>query len=124
MEFEILDLPEILHAKNEMMTVPHRAQFYHILWIEKGYGTHFIDFKPISIEDNTIIFIPHNSVNVYDKEGSYKGKAILFTNNFFCKNNSDLQYLHSGRLFSDLYDIATLKVNPQVSDLKILLNLN
>ncbi|MBN2595668.1 MAG: helix-turn-helix domain-containing protein [Marinifilaceae bacterium] len=122
LEFEILDLSEILKSRKDMMTIPHRAQFNHILWIEKGKGTHFVDFNPISIEDNTIIFIPHNCVNRFDKNGIYKGKTILFTNNFFSKNNQDLQFLHSSILYSDLYNIAKIKVNQQRSDLKVFLN--
>jgi AraC-like DNA-binding protein len=122
LEFEILDLESILKTKKGMMTVPHRAQFYHILWIEKGKGTHFIDFNPINLEDNTIIFVPHNSVNMYDKEGSYQGKSIIFTDSFFCKNKHDIQFLRSSMLFSDLYNVANIKVNPQISDLKIFLN--
>jgi len=122
LEFEILDLDPIYQAKKKMMTVPHRAQFYHILWIEKGSGTHFVDFNPISIEDNAILFIPHNSVNVFDKNGTYHGKTILFTNNFFCKNNSDLQFLQTSMLFSDLYNIGKIKVNQQLSDLRVFLN--
>ena len=82
LEFEILDLSEILEAKRSMMTIPHRAQFYHILWISKGRGTHYVDFNPIEIENNTILFIPHNSVNMFDKDGSYEGKIIFFTNSF------------------------------------------
>ncbi|NOQ28005.1 MAG: helix-turn-helix domain-containing protein [Bacteroidales bacterium] len=122
LEFEILDLEKVLKSKKDMMIVPHRAQFYHILWIEKGKGTHFIDFNPINIEDNTIIFVPHNSVNLYDKNGTYKGKGILFTDNFFCKNKQDLQFLHASILYSDLYNIAKIKVNPAISDLKVFLN--
>ena len=78
LEFEMIDLPQVLESKRDLMTVPHRAQFYHILWIEKGEGTHFVDFNPISLEDNTLIFIPSNSVNIYDKNGLYEGKAIVF----------------------------------------------
>jgi AraC-like DNA-binding protein len=120
--FEILNLSELLSSKKDMMTIPHRAQFYHILWIKKGNGTHFIDFNPIEIEDNMIIFIPNNYVNMYDIDGSYEGKAIIFTDSFFCKNKQDIQFLHSTMVFSDLYPITKLKVNPNISNLKILLN--
>lgn len=122
LEFEILDLQQVLSSKKDMMTVPHRAQFYHILWIEKGKGTHLVDFNPIKIEDNTILFVPQNSVNMYDKDCIYQGKAILFTNNFFSKNNQDVHFLNSSMLFSDLYDIAKIKLNPHISDLQIFLN--
>lgn len=122
LEFEILDLSTIYKAKKEMMIEPHRAQFYHILWIEKGSGSHFVDFEPLEFEDNCILFVPHNSVNVFDKNGAYSGKIILFTNNFFCKNNNDLQFLQSSRLFSDLYPAAKIKVNPRFSDLRAIFN--
>ncbi len=122
LEFEILDLSKVLEMKREMMIIPHRAQFHHVLLIEKGAGIHHIDFNPVKIEDNSMLFIPHNSVNLYDKQGLYEGKAILFTNSFFCKNSKDLQYLRSSMLFSDLYPIAQFKVNPQDSDLKVVLN--
>lgn len=122
LEFEIIDLSTILESKKDMMTIPHRAQFYHVLWIKKGEGTHFVDFNPIKIEDNTIIFIPQNSVNMYDKNGRYHGKSILFTDSFFSKNKADIQYLHSSMLYSDLYDTAKIKVNKDHSDLKIFLN--
>ncbi len=121
-EFEILNLATILRTKKDMMTIPHRAQFYHIIWIEKGEGTHFVDFNPIDIEDNSIIFISQNSINTFDINGHYEGKAILFTDGFFCKNKEDIQYLHSSVLFSDLYDIGILKVDPHLSDLSAIFN--
>jgi len=122
LEFEIVDLDDIFKHKKSMLIVPHRAQFYHVIWIERGKGTHYVDFNPINIEDNSIIFVPNNSVNLFDKDGTYKGKSIIFTDSFFCKNQQDLQNLHSSLLYSDLYDVAQLKINPAYSDLKVLLN--
>ncbi|WP_075590167.1 AraC family transcriptional regulator [Labilibacter marinus] len=122
LEFEIIDLQTILQLKGDIMTVPHRAQFYHIIWIEKGKGTHYVDFKPISIKNNTIIFVPQNSVNLYDIAGKYEGQCIVFTDSFFAKNNEDMQFLHSSMLYSDLYDTALLKVSPQLSDLRVTIN--
>ena len=121
-EFEILDTNELFQSNKELMTLPHRAQFYQILWNEKAKGNHIIDFNPISIENNTIVFIPHNSVSIFDKHGFYEGKTILFTDNFFCKNNEDAKYLQTSILFSDLYNTAKIKVNPEISDLKVLFN--
>ncbi len=62
-------------------------------------------------------------MNRFDSDGSYQGKVILFTDRFFCKNNQDMQFLHSSMLFSDLYGIAKIKVNPQVSDLRVCRNM-
>jgi len=122
LEFEILDLASILHSKKHLMTVPHRAQFYHILWIEKGKGTHLIDFEPVDVKNNTLLFIPQNSVNTFDSNGNYEGKIILFTDSFFCKNKEDLSFLHSSILFSDLYDFAIIKIHSQLFDLRVIFN--
>lgn len=122
LEFEILDLKELLQRKGHMMTVPHRAQFYHIIWIEEGHGTHLVDFKPITIEDNTILFITQDSVNLYDIAGHYQGKTMIFTDKFFFKNHQDAQFLHSTPLYSNLYDTAKIRFNPNLSDLKVFFN--
>ncbi|TRX66174.1 AraC family transcriptional regulator [Carboxylicivirga sp. M1479] len=118
LEFEIIDLSSVLNTKKEVMVVPHRPQFYHILWIKQGSATHYIDFKPISIEDDCIIFVPHNSVNLYDGDGIYKGKSIIFTDGFFCKNEQDIQFLHSSMLYSDLYGIAKIKLHDTASGIR------
>ncbi|WP_430813596.1 AraC family transcriptional regulator [Carboxylicivirga sp. RSCT41] len=122
LEFEILDLSQTFNDKRSMMVVPHRPQFYHILWIEKGIGTHYIDFNPVRIEDDSVVFVAANSVNRFDQDGIYQGKSIIFTDGFFCKNQQDAQYLRSSLLYSDLYGVARLKLNPAYSELKVLLN--
>ncbi|MBS2212004.1 helix-turn-helix domain-containing protein [Carboxylicivirga mesophila] len=120
LEFEIIDLSKVFESKKNMMTVPHRAQFYHILWLEKGEGTHFIDFNPVQVEDNSILFIPHNCVNLFDKDGRYEGKSIIFTDSFFCKNEQDAQFLHASEFYSELYGTASLKTDTKDSELGIL----
>ncbi|KAA3632544.1 MAG: AraC family transcriptional regulator [Bacteroidetes bacterium] len=117
LEFEILDMSKVFESYKRVMTVPHRAQFYHVLWVEKGEGTHFVDFHPVTIEDNSIIFIAHNCVNRFDEKGSYSGKGLLFTDSFFCINDQDVQFLHSSILFSDLYGIAKIKITPDLKQI-------
>ena len=122
LEFEILDIESRFIQKHEMMTTPHRAQFYHIMWIEEGRGNHIVDFNTLPIQDNTIIFIPQNSVNCFDPKGVYKGKAIIFTDAFFCRSTEDSRFLNTTPLFSDLYDFNMLKFNKELSILSPFVN--
>lgn len=121
-EFEIVNIAKTFRDKKEVMTQPHRAQFYHVLWVEKGEGTHYVDFKPLELSDNLLIFIPKNSVNLFDPKGKYQGKAMIFTDNFFCKNQHDLKYLQSSVLFSDIYDVASVFVGSIDPELTVLYN--
>lgn len=123
LEFEILDIGHRFIEKSDMMVTPHRAQFYHLLWLEKASGTHYVDFEPITLEDNMLIVIPQNAVNQFDKEGHYEGKALLFTKSFFSKNEQDVQFLNNSLLFSDLYPTATFRVATVNKELPTYLNI-
>lgn len=103
-EFEILDVTFLYKHHKDLLTTPHRANFYHIIWFESGSGTHLIDFLPIKIKSNSLLFIGKNKVQRFDPNGNYKAKAILFTDQFFCKSDSDVKFLRNTVLFNDLFE--------------------
>lgn len=108
MELEIISAKD-LYAKNKgMMTLPHRTDFYHILWIEKGSATHLVDFKPVKLGSNSMLFINKSSVHLFDPSGKFDGKLILFTDGFFCKSQDDIDFLKSTILFNDLLETSPL----------------
>jgi len=109
-EFEILDLALLYKDFAEELTTPHRAEFYQILWFKKGNLTHLVDFNPIKIEPNTLLFINKNSVQKFDKTAKFDGKSILFTDNFFCKTETDTKFLRNSILFNDLLSISKIQI--------------
>lgn len=115
-EFEILNMVELYKDFSEELTTPHRAEFYQILWFKKGKSTHFVDFNPIKTTPNTVLFINKNSVQQFDSKFDLDGEIILFTDNFFCKDETDIKFLKSTILFNDLFAISTVII-PNVSSL-------
>ena len=109
-EVEIVDLTELYDRFYDGIIVPHRLEFYQILWIHEGTATHWVDFKPIEIKENTLLFLNKNSVQRFDTKNNFKGTAIIFTDNFFCKTSSDTNFLRSTILFNDLLSISKIKV--------------
>jgi AraC family transcriptional regulator, transcriptional activator of pobA len=114
-EFEILDFEYLFTNFSEEIIQPHRAEFYQILWFETGTATHLVDFKPIKTKPNTFLFINKNSVQIFDKNLSYKGKLILFTDTFFCKTETDTKFLSNNILFNDLLSISQINVSDNIS---------
>ncbi len=110
-EFEILNMMELYKDFQEDLTSPHRAEFYQILWFKKGNPTHFVDFNPIKIIPNTVLFINKNSVQQFDNKVDFDGEIILFTDNFFCKDKNDTKFLKSTILFNDLFTISTVLIS-------------
>lgn len=109
LEFEIQSIQSLYKKHKNILTAPHRADFYHILIVRKGKGTHLIDFKPVKLMPNSVLFIKKGNVHFFDESADIDGDLILFTDNFFCRNSDDLKFLHSTILFNDLLDSAPLK---------------
>lgn len=108
-QVEIIDMFMLRTEFSDEIKVPHRAEFYQILWFQSGTAIHMVDFNPIVIEPNTVLFINKNSVQQFDSRAEFNGKVLLFTDDFFCKTESDTKFLKSTILFNDLFEVS--KVN-------------
>ena len=97
------------------LTTPHRAGFYVIIWFQKGSPTHLVDFNPIKIKPNTILFLNKDTVHRFDSKRDFDGKVILFTDSFFCKTEADTKFLRSNILFNDLFAVSQLQLHKTIS---------
>lgn len=109
-EFEILDVTFLYQHHRDLLIRPHRANFYHIIWFESGSGIHVVDFLPVKITPNSLLFIGKNKVQGFDPQGHYKAKALLFTDQFFCKSDSDVKFLRNTVLFNDLFENNQIQI--------------
>jgi len=112
-EFEIVELAEFYKGFKKMITTAHRARFYHIIWFQKGNPIHSVDFNPVSIKANTILFLNKDTVHHFDNKNSFDGKAILFTDSFFCKTEADCKFLRDTILFNNLFPVSQINVGHQ-----------
>lgn len=113
-EFEIIDLEWLFTEFTEEIKKPHRADFYQIFWFQEGAPTHIVDFNSVKIEPNSLLFVNKNSVQILDSSMNYKGKAILFTDNFYCKTDLDAQFLKSSILFNDLLSVTQINISNSI----------
>lgn len=56
-----------------------------------------------------------DTVQRFDKKGGFDGKAILFTDNFFCKTETDTKYLRNSILFNDLFSVSQIQISETAS---------
>lgn len=122
-EFELISLGDLYHKNKIVLTTPHRASFYHILWYKKGGFDHMVDFEPVRIEDNMLLFLKKDIVHYYDDTADVKGKGILFTDTFFGSTNEDLRLLKETILFNDLFGVSAIRIPAGPSVFSALLDL-
>ncbi|MCX2430399.1 AraC family transcriptional regulator [Pedobacter sp. GR22-10] len=125
-EFEILDLETVFHFASDTLTVPHRTGFYHIIWFERGEADHLIDFNPVHVSANTILFLNKDIVHCFDPEGNFVGKMILFTDGFYCRNEQDARFLKSSVLFNAIHGTTQIHIEGKLvevlNELIVLMN--
>lgn len=109
-EFEIVSLNDLYKNNKQLLTNPHRTDFYHILWFQKVSATHLVDFEPVNIKPNTILFLNKAKVHRFDSNAKFDGMAILFTDTFYCKTEADTKFLQSSILFNDMFGVAQFRV--------------
>ena len=113
LQIEVVPLINLLASNKKHLVTPHRTEFYHIFLFENCSPTHFVDFNPIKIQPNSLLFIDKERVHQFDQLTKYKGKVLIFTDNFFCTNTSDSKFLQSNILFNDLVDKPNIKIKEQ-----------
>lgn len=123
LEFEIISIKDLYSKNRKQLTLPHRTDFYHIIWIKKGSPTHLVDFNPVKLSKNSILFINKAQVHLFDSSERYDGEVILFTDSFFCKTREDVAFLNSTILFNDLLETTSLKLDGATKRLVGLLEL-
>ncbi len=121
LQIELVSISAIFREHKSAVTEPHRADFYHIFLFTKGQPVHVVDFIPIAIQPNTLLFINKNRVHLFDQSDEYDGWVLLFTDAFFSQNPQDAQFLHNTILFHDLLDIPTLQLDQTQTDLSLVI---
>ena len=105
-----------LTAKGDIIQALHRHNFYYILIVKTGTGTHHIDFIKHVIDDYTIFFMAPGQVHELHLHKESTGYIIEFTADLFAdmptkipqllgRMSNTNYYSFSKELFSSLYAI-------------------
>lgn len=116
LELELTAIRRILDSHALDLTVPSRASFYHVIWVQRGQATHTVDFEPVSLGPGSLLFVGPSRVHTFDLQADYDGQMLLFTDAFFARSEADARFLHTTILFQDLLDLPVVQTQEQVAD--------
>lgn len=80
--FSIRDVRQVLNGK-DMTQDLHRHDFYYVLVLKKGAGTHVIDFTSYKIADNTVFIIRPGQVHQLTLKAGSTGYLMAFNTDFY-----------------------------------------
>lgn len=91
----------------------HRHTYYEIIWIKKGSGTHFIDFKNYHFEGPCLFILNPGVVHNIKKDGPTEGYVAKFSDSFLTQiETSSVQIIKNG-LFDDIHPRPIFNLNKE-----------
>lgn len=75
--------------RNFNVVYPHRHDFYEILLITNGSGTHTIDFQTFEIKPPCVFFLSPGQIHSLDLSDDIDGFVFLFTSEFYLLDKQD-----------------------------------
>jgi len=79
--------------------LPHRHNFYTVIWVNSGSGAHLVDFKRYEISAGRIFFLSPGQVHQVLTKQRPTGLVLMFTADFVCRYNIGEQLLKTLNLF-------------------------
>jgi len=119
--FALKRMEDIYLNSNGAPDSPHRHDYYTIIFIEKGEGTHFVDFTEYKVEDRTIYFIQPGQMHQLILTDEPIGWVITFTEEFLIANSIPEKMINDIYLFNDYGQSPPLPINE--NDLPVYQNL-
>lgn len=80
--FEVRSLSWMQQNRWQQNTSPRRHNYFQIIWVKQGTGTHLIDLEKLPIDAHTIYCISPGQVHQLNAHENLKGYAISFTLDF------------------------------------------
>lgn len=77
----------------QFISQPHRHDFYNILFIQEGTGTHTIDFVTYEVKPCSVFFLTPGQVHSWNLSPDVKGFTIFFSAEFYLMTSTEKKLL-------------------------------
>jgi AraC-like DNA-binding protein len=112
--FVIKTMEEIDNAHHGIADMPHRHNYYTVIWSYEATGKHIIDFKEYTIEPQHIFFVSPGQVHQVITDPNPTGIVLLFNLEFLQKNSIKEDFISNLKLFRDSTETPPMPINGQL----------
>ncbi|MBK5284204.1 MAG: AraC family ligand binding domain-containing protein [Bacteroidia bacterium] len=91
-------------------SLPHRHNYYEILFFNDSGGTHEIDFNNYPVQKNTLHFISPEQVHMLRREKQVTGFVLSFTSEFCLTEKSGTSFINNFPFFNNPYASPLVKM--------------
>lgn len=92
---------------------PHRHDYYEVLFLCEGEGTHIIDFEPYPVKPPVFHFVAKGQVHFWQLIKPLKGYAMIFPEEFLGAPTSNIVRTHDLTFFNNVGHAPYLSVDQE-----------
>jgi AraC family transcriptional activator of pobA len=79
--------------------VPHKHNYFVIVWVKKGAGLHLIDLDKYELSPDTVYCLSPGQIHLLKANEGIEGCVISFTSEFLCLTEENYDLLFNSGLF-------------------------
>ena len=114
LHLNVTTMEEIYDASQGETDHAHRHDYYTILWMKKGRGTHLIDFNTYELVENGVFFVSPGQIHQVVTPVRPEGWVITFSKAFLHMNHLSEDFLTEVNLFNSFEDRPPLQLSREV----------
>ena len=111
--FSLQRLSDLFIKNHGESDIPHRHDYYTIIFFQTGSGSHIIDFMEYKIENNSIYFILPGQMHQVKPTSESQGWTLKFTEEFLIASSISEKLLNDIYLFNDYGQSPPLLINEE-----------
>lgn len=103
--------------RHENLHLPHRHNFYHMVFFTEGSGSHSIDFHRFTVVPDQIYFMVPDQVHSWNFEGNVEGYVVNFTVEFFQSFLLRHDYLEMFSFFNGISEDSVINLGQDLTEI-------
>lgn len=110
-DFYLDKMGEIYDRAQGQTDVPHRHDYYTVLFIQDADGKHVIDYQSYPFQSSEVYFVSPGQVHQVVLNARPKGWVFTFSKSFLVENNIPERFISNINLFRPFGDSPPLKID-------------
>jgi len=114
--FTLKTMEEIYDVSEGKTDVPHRHDYYTVVWVIEAEGLHHIDFIDYKLDTNQVYFIHPEQVHAISLNKRPRGIVLTFTSDFLIESGIDEKFVLDLKLFESCTNNPPIEIGAAIGN--------
>ncbi len=114
--FTLKTMEEIYDVSEGKTDVPHRHDYYTVVWVIEAEGLHHIDFIDYKLDTNQVYFIHPEQVHAISLNKRPRGIVLTFTSDFLIESGIDEKFVLDLKLFESCTNNPPIEIGATIGN--------